>query len=648
MNAKKKFFYLMQFHLLLLFIPMMAGAQLPYQIDSLHFALKHEKTDTGRARIYTALAWSNRVDSVNTALQYSKVAIEIYEKYRMQYEANVLCNRLGILYRNKGDYNTALENFYNVLNSQDSINSANEIAYAYNNISDIYNRLEKFEKAHQFAQLATDLFSKSGNLKGLAYTINLRGEIYRNEKDYKTALELFRKALSIRIKINHRDGMAASYYNIGECFFEMNMPDSALRAYEISTDIFKKAGFKHFGYNYIGFGKYYMLLGDYKQALQNLHTAYEISNKLNNPNMGFKAAGYLRKVYAHLGDFKNAYYYQTIEVEIIDSLIRKEYLNKITTLELNYNFEQKIKISEIEKIRNNAIYEGKLLQQKIITLGLAIIIFSVIVFVVILYRNYQKVSHLHSNLMLSTKKIESQKRAIEEKNIELQQLNATKDKFFSIIAHDLRNPFNGIIGLSSILHSNMRKMETENIEQLLESINEAAIGAHKLLENLLEWSLAQTGNIVYMPSEIKIRYSVVDIISMTSTIQENKKIKIYNEIPEDLEILADINMMHTILRNIIMNALKFTPSEGQIWIRSRRINNEVYIVIEDTGVGIPQEKLETLFDISKRNSTPGTNLEKGTGLGLLLCKEFVIKHNGRMEVESELDKGTKISIILPQ
>ena len=321
---------------------------------------------------------------------------------------------------------------------------------------------------------------------------------------------------------------------------------------------------------------------------------------------------------------------------------------RLELLKNSIKFVHYFKISEIEKIRNNAIYEGKLLQQKIITLGMAIIIFSVIVFVVILYRNYQKVSHLHSNLMLSTKKIESQKRAIEEKNIELQQLNATKDKFFSIIAHDLRNPFNGIIGLSSILHSNMRKMETENIEQLLESINEAAIGAHKLLENLLEWSLAQTGNIVYMPSEIKIRYSVVDIISMTSTIQENKKIKIYNEIPEDLEILADINMMHTILRNIIMNALKFTPSEGQIWIRSRRINNEVYIVIEDTGVGIPQEKLETLFDISKRNSTPGTNLEKGTGLGLLLCKEFVIKHNGRMEVESELDKGTKISIILPQ
>lgn len=625
-----------------------AIGQLPIHIDSLHKALRTEITDTGKARIYMNLAWSNRVDSVSQALEYSQKALDIFNKYNMKLEANRIYNRMGILWRNKGDYNTALEMFYHVLNSQDSAHSHDEIAYAYNNISDIYNRLEKFEKAHEFSAKASQLFAKSKNLKGLAYTLNLKGEIYRNEAKYKEALDIFYKALEIRIQINHVDGMAASYYNIGECFFELNMPDSAIKAYNISTEIFKKAGYRNYGFNYIGFGKYYILLGKYKDALTNLHKALEISYKVNNPSMRFKAAGYLRKVYAHLGDFNNAFKYQTLEVEIIDSLIRKEYLNKITTLELNYNFEQRIKLKEIEQIKNQALYEAKLLEQKIITLGLAFLVVSIVTTILFMYRNYKKVQVLNKNLVLSSEEIEKQKKSIEEQNTELQQLNATKDKLFSIIAHDLKNPFNGIIGISSILQQNMSRMKKEDITELLISIHDAATGAHKLLENLLEWSLTQTGAIDFRPIFITVRYIVMDITSMTASMQEQKKIQLLNEIDENTQVFADFNMLNTILRNLIMNSLKFTPEGGKIWVKCTESDSDFQISVEDTGVGIEEEKIKNLFDMSIRNSTPGTFNEKGTGLGLLLCKEFVAKHNGSLQVQSKIGVGTKFIVVLPK
>ena len=240
-----------------------------------------------------------------------------------------------------------------------------------------------------------------------------------------------------------------------------------------------------------------------------------------------------------------------------------------------------------------------------------------------------------------------QEELIKQKNIQLAELNATKDKFFSIIAHDLRNPFSGILGFSDLLVNSTREYSSQEISQYAGFINQAAQNAYKLLENLLEWARAQTGKIEFKPLETDLNKLVLDIISLLENSAKAKNISINNQVSANLFVFADVNMLNTILRNLITNAIKFTQTNGQITLSSLVQNNEVIITVSDTGVGIDSDTLAKLFNISEKVSHLGTNDEKGTGLGLLLCKEFVLKHGGKIWVESELGKGSDFKFSLP-
>jgi len=228
----------------------------------------------------------------------------------------------------------------------------------------------------------------------------------------------------------------------------------------------------------------------------------------------------------------------------------------------------------------------------------------------------------------------------------LRESNATKDKFFSIIAHDLKSPFNSILGFTNLLISNIEKYDKSRIHQFVTSILNAAEQAFKLLENLLEWARAQTGNIIFNPETIVVELVVRDIVNLLYSTAKNKNISITYDL-EIIEIFADRNMLNTILRNLISNAIKYTKSEGKIQIFARDDGKFAQFTIKDNGVGMSQENVSKLFKITEKISLPGTENEKGTGLGLLLCKEFVERHGGKIWVESELGKGSKFMFTIP-
>jgi PAS domain S-box-containing protein len=239
----------------------------------------------------------------------------------------------------------------------------------------------------------------------------------------------------------------------------------------------------------------------------------------------------------------------------------------------------------------------------------------------------------------------------------LEESNATKDKFYSIIAHDLKNPFHGIIGFSNLIINNYDKNKYdedkydedkyEKIYNYVRLINETAHQAYVLLENLLNWSRSQTNIIEFKPTKINLEYLIVDILDIISGNSQAKNIKVSYEISENLNILADRNMLSTILQNIVTNAIKFTRESGFIRIVATRIPNNVLISVIDNGVGIEPEKIDKLFKIHERMSTQGTNNEKGTGLGLMLCKEFIEKHGGKIWVESEAGRGSTFKFTIP-
>jgi signal transduction histidine kinase len=230
---------------------------------------------------------------------------------------------------------------------------------------------------------------------------------------------------------------------------------------------------------------------------------------------------------------------------------------------------------------------------------------------------------------------------------ELKILNATKDKFFSIIAHDLKNPFNSLLGFSELLKNDFDSLEKEDMRKFIDIIHDSSNHGFNLLENLLQWSRTQTGTIEFYPRLINIHRLIVDCINIYQNNANKKHIQIFNDIPEDFFLFGDKEMLSTVFRNLISNAIKFTLKNGKVKIKVQKNSRNAVISVIDTGVGVPEEKIRDLFKIDVQVSTMGTSNEKGTGLGLILCKEFVEKHGGKIKVESERKNGSEFKVILP-
>jgi PAS domain S-box-containing protein len=235
---------------------------------------------------------------------------------------------------------------------------------------------------------------------------------------------------------------------------------------------------------------------------------------------------------------------------------------------------------------------------------------------------------------------------IRQQNIILQELNATKDKFFSIIAHDLKSPFNSILGFSSLLVRKIDSFDTEKIRKFAETINNSALATLKLLENLLEWSRIQSGNLLPVFRIYNLKDILDEIYFQYLEVAINKRIIFKNNITSDIFIYCDFEMTKTIFRNLISNAIKFTKNDGIVSIQSQLFEDFVEIQIVDTGIGIKAGNLPYLFRIERNISTPGTNNEKGTGLGLLLCKELIEKQGGNIWVESQEGLGSTFHFTL--
>lgn len=231
---------------------------------------------------------------------------------------------------------------------------------------------------------------------------------------------------------------------------------------------------------------------------------------------------------------------------------------------------------------------------------------------------------------------------------ELKELNASKDKFFSIVAHDLKSPFQGLIGYSSILVEELETLSKDEIKFFVNNINKITKNTFKLVENLLEWSRLQLGKLDYQPIKINLADAIQDAINLLMGNAIKKEIKLTCEVHDKIFIKADSKMLNSILNNIISNALKFTNIGGNIKIISKEFDNFIKISVIDNGIGIRPDDVDKLFRIDINVSTKGTSDETGTGLGLVLCKELVEQHSGEIFVESQIGKGTSISFTMPK
>jgi two-component system, sensor histidine kinase and response regulator len=255
--------------------------------------------------------------------------------------------------------------------------------------------------------------------------------------------------------------------------------------------------------------------------------------------------------------------------------------------------------------------------------------------------------HTHLTIRRLQQQLEAKNTLLEEQVKELQQLNASKDTFLSMISHDLQSPFSSLRGLIQLTAENLNgysKPELENVMDLLENSTD---NLHALIENLLTWSRIQRGVIEHYPQYMDLREAVTQNLELIAQAAEKKQITLKNAIEEECRVYADMNMVNAILRNLLSNAVKFTESGGVVTVSARQTSQWLEVSISDTGIGIAEEHIKKLFRIDARYKRLGTAHEKGTGMGLILCKEFVEKHGGAIWIESQAGQGSTFRFTLP-
>lgn len=259
----------------------------------------------------------------------------------------------------------------------------------------------------------------------------------------------------------------------------------------------------------------------------------------------------------------------------------------------------------------------------------------------------REINNLQRLLIKEKSSLENILRQLNQANIELKEANASKDKFFSIIAHDLKNPFNALLGFSDLLMANYKNMEPQEIEEQLQMLSSASHQAYNLLEDLLMWSKAQQGKITFLPQKIIINDIFDEIQSNLENVAAKKSISVKFDDYPDTALYADLNMLKTILRNLISNAIKFSPRGSDVKVQVDTENEFARISVSDKGIGISEKNLSRLWQLSEQFTTKGTENEDGTGLGLVLCREFVEKHGGKIWAASEQGKGSDFMFTIP-
>ncbi|MFC2104021.1 tetratricopeptide repeat protein [Bacteroidota bacterium] len=624
-----------------------------FKIDSLSNEL-NTANDSYKIEIFKELAWEFRSANPIKALDYGQQALILADKLNDINQQASIYNYLGVIKRNQVEYSEALEYYHIANNLASKCNNKTEIAYSYNNIGEIY-RIQNLDSlALLYYCKAISIFEQLNDHRGLAYSYYQVGYMYIEAGKYALALDYNLKALEMRKKLKNLSGIAANYRRIGDIYMYIKDYQKSLIYYNMALDI----NYEHnlnadLGNTYNRIGILYNTMKRHNKAIIYFDSALKISRKFNNSRMEDLALSELSYSYSALNNFKEAYKYLKLHKELSDSIFTEESNQQLQETQVKFETEKKEK--EIILLnKEKEIGENKLLVQRTINIGIIIILLIVAIGAYLIYRSAKEKHHTNKllsdiNKLLNEKneEIESQAEELKTTNEQLNELNATKDKFFSVIAHDLKNPFSSMIGFVNLLIDRYDEYDPKEIKETLQLLQNTSENAFKLLQNLLDWSRSQIGGIKFEPVSINLTKIVENNIELYHEIAKSKNIRLISEIENDTFVFADLEMINTVFRNLISNAIKFTTSGGNVKIKSINKNGYIEISVLDTGVGIDQENLQKMFRIDSKYSTVGTANEKGTGLGLILCKEFINQNDGEISVESELGKGTKFIFTLP-
>jgi signal transduction histidine kinase len=352
----------------------------------------------------------------------------------------------------------------------------------------------------------------------------------------------------------------------------------------------------------------------------------------------------LANLFLAVGDYKQAASYFQRYALIKDTLLTEANTKNIAQMQNKYDLEKKE--NENKLLRKQQQLNKVLLRQQFWTIvSIGVFLASLVIISIILYRRQSEKENNNALLRRQNSEIQTHKSELETQAIALKELNTTKDKLFAIIGHDLRSPINSLQGLMNLLNDN--NISPQEFMTFIGKFKNSVEHVSFTLNNLLLWANSQLQGLQTRPRVINLYQLATENLNFLGEIAKNKNIELHNQLSEDISAWADKDQINLIFRNLISNALKFTPNHGQVFISGKDKGEFTEVVVSDTGIGIGAESIEKLFKKESHFTTYGTSGEKGTGLGLLLCQEMAEKNNGKIWLESDLGKGTTFKFILP-
>ena len=625
---------------------------------------------------------------IDSSFHYNKLALKIRQKINAKSAVATSITNLGLLELTMGNFQDALHYFQIALDLRRQVGRALSIASSLNNIGTLYWHWGNLSSALEYYEKSLKLSFSENYIHGIVITELNIGLINIDLGALDFAEKYIKNAISEADTAQIKKGVANGYYYLsilnnkkGKFLLSLKEIEKCLPYFENTND------FNALSKIHTLKAKNFIKIRQYKSAKSSLNTALKYSKNvkdnslqasvmqvigsldlvkhryhsaLKNTKSSLKInmsmhqiekviQNYLQlaNIQMEMGNYKSAAKSFQQYIVFKDSLFNQKLTGNIANWRVKY--ETAKKENEILKLnKENELHLSEISKQKTLRNLFIIISFLILLLLIMVYyfsSHYKKMNRIVRN---KNKQLDDLNRKLEEQNSKLTTANDSKDKLFSIVAHDLKGPFNGLMGLTSILDEEIHTMNEEDIKVIAKSINSSSKRLFKLTKNLLDWARIQTETIKPNPESIKLQIIIEEFVETIKPVSKEKEIELNYTIFDGANAYCDPQILDTILRNLINNAIKFTHKGGVVSLIINEVEHNTQFIIKDSGVGIKPEELKIIFSEDTFISNVGTNGEKGNGLGIKICKELVEMSGGKLEGKSVPGEGTEFKFTLPK
>ncbi len=584
------------------------------RIDSLQRVLKDTKLSVSeKLSCYELLGmeFENKYQAAEAADAYQQAVMLCRESEEKGDKLSGLLYRYSVMATYAGDYNNAISALEETLKQTEKYPNDVLRARTLMQTGMVYFFQKKWDEALYFYQQALSAAEKLKNNEGISIAYNNIANIYQKQQQPKQASDYYSKALKIQRELADSAAMCNCLMNIATNHLEQNQLKEVLAPLNEALDIAQKIGDNEImALCYLHQGVLFSKTGEMNKVAGMLKQAEELSLDSGYERVRQEILHTASEIYFEAGEYKPAFEYLKKSITLSDTLMNREMLEKTQEFEIRY----KSKENEVEL----SLYKQKLKtsHQQQTFLAIILLLLTALVITLIINRRRSRIQ-----------------------NRKLKDLNDTKDKLFSIISHDLKSPaIAQKVAIDAMIHR-ADKYDADTLV-MLTSFNNAAESQLSLLQNLLNWANMQTGKMTYSPITFNLSETIIKSIELYAVPASNKGLQFVSDMPENCMVLADRQMISTVVRNLLNNAVKFSKPDETVRVAISSHDSYTRVSIIDNGVGMPQKQVDDLLDNGKTISKDGTHGEKGSGLGLIICRELLERNNSRLEIESFENKTT--------